>query len=819
MLADMRKTNHQSGQALIMAVLVMLIIAVLAALFLAIIATQLRQSQRQTFTIELQAIAEAGLRYADHNLVHGPDGADWRPDPNPGTFAYGNGQFRLTVTYAPEAGDPYSRFIKLESLATMKGNPFLQRRMVAYKPILVTDYVRFVHNLDKSPLPASLGANVAMYLYENRSLYWPDRIYPGRRYKTVLDGPVRVNSDLTWHGDVLVNLSSTRGDNVAVAGDITHDMVRQWNPTSRRWDDPNSPLTQVQVAIDGGVPRVVADSASGDFTSLGGYYRDGEKQDDAAGKPRWVRYVEPPTLDAERYLTLTRDSGVWTAGQGEYAGQTVNTGWFGYGKGIYIDNAEHIKYNHDYEKMRSEWSAVTGSYTPDAVVIELNPYGIGGSGPPQIRLTWRGGTGQFRAPTGAAKPDPVELIRPYPQNGVIYAAGDVAVKGTLPPRIGSPTRYYDQPRDYRFDPLTGELVLSSPLAIGDFSRYYHLTIVCGGNIFIEQSILSPRSAALPGVTGDSDTKLALLARDSVVLNTSQFAELGQPATDVVIEGTPWHEVRPGRPLDVIIRSASSHPIDLYFTHTGQPNIALPVGPAGAAIMQLLINGAPYSWDFGVNGFYDSALRYYLFLPPPVPPLADNESNAVYPTQESIPYDYHQVTFTPAGLANDPQVVRFQVAPDSQRFYWVRDIRARIDVEIDAAIYAEHGSWFIIPGAWIRPPEQPPFGDITYDRSHPPHPLPGEPLDINLIVRGAVGENRTAPLADASDWVAKWRGNDGSWLPTSPDYNADLGISKFTLRYIYDMSLRGSLLPGEAGGPPRLPKLPVSPEMIAWGERI
>jgi len=802
-----------------MAVMVMLIIAVLAALFLAIIATQLRQSQRQTFTIELQEIAEAGLRYADYNLVHGPDGADWRPDPNPGTFDYGSGQFRLTVTYEPEAGDPYSRFIKLESLAQMKGNPFLQRRMVAYKPILVTDYVRFVHNLDKSPLPASLGANVGMYLYEDPTLPWPQlpsdsgRLYPGRRYKTVLDGPIRVNTDLTWHGDVLVNLSSTRGDNVAVAGDISHDMVREWNATTHRWDDPSSPLTQVQVAIDSGVPRVVAESASGSFTSLDGYYRDGEKQDDVAGNPRWVRYIEPPTLDAERYLASTRDSGVWKSGEGDYAGQSVNTGWFGYGKGIYIDNAEHIKYGHDYEKMRSDWTSVTGPYAPDALVIELDPGGPGGSPAPKVHMTWRGGAGQFRTPTGGPKDNPGELALPYPENGVIYATGDVAVSGTLPPRAGSPARYYDQAH-YQFDRLTGDLI---PLDFPDTNRYYHLTIVSGGNIFIEQSILSPLTAALPGVSGDSDTKLALLARDSVVLNTSQFAQVGQPTTDVVIEGTPWHEVRPGRPLDVIIRSASSYPVDLYFRHTGQPNIALPAGHAGAAIMQVLINGAPLNWDFGVNGVYDSGLRYYLFLPPPTA-VADNEVNAVYPTQESLPNDYKRVTFTPTGIANDPQVVRFQVTSDSPRFYWVRDIRARIDVEIDAAIYAEHGSWFIVPGAWITSPE-PPLGDPGYNPGNPPRPLPGEPLDINLIVRGAVGENRTAPFADASDWVAKWRGNDESWLPTSPNYSPDLGISKFTLRYIYDMSLRGPLLPGEAGGPPRLPKLPVSPEMIAWGERI
>jgi hypothetical protein len=92
------------------------------------------------------------------------------------------------------------------------------------------------------------------------------------------------------------------------------------------------------------------------------------------GKPRWVRYIDPPALDPARYLALTRDSGTWIAGEGDYAGRQVNTGWFGYGKGLYINNPEHIKYNHDYERMRSEWVAASGTYAPDAVVIELDPH-------------------------------------------------------------------------------------------------------------------------------------------------------------------------------------------------------------------------------------------------------------------------------------------------------------------------------------------------------------------------------------------------------------------------------------------------------------
>ena len=799
----MRKLNSESGQALIMAVLVMLIVAVLAALFLAVIASQLRQSLRHSLVVALREIAEAGLRYADYNLVNGPDGADWRPAQNPGDFDYGLGKFRLTVSYEPEAGDPYSRFIKLESVARLKDNPFLQRRLVAYKPILVTDYARFVHALEKNPAPASLGANIGMYLYEDPTLpTWPERVYPGRRYKTVIDGPIRVNTDLVWHGDVLVNVSPNAADNVAVAGDIIHDMLPRWNPTTHVWDET---LTDVRLSTDGGTTSVpVLPSDDPAFTTVGAHYRDGRAENDAAGDPRYVRYLDPPTLSRDRYLTLTRDSGTWLGvddnGDGTVDRQ-VNTGWFGYGKGLYINNPEHIKAQHDYDAMRSEWIGAAAPYEPPAVVIEFWPGGPGGAPPPELRLTWRGGTGQFQDPTGAGIG--ASLTLPFPRNGVIFAEGDLAVRGTLPPRIGSPTRYYED----------------------DSNRNYHLTVVSGGNIFIEGNVLSPLTAQLPGATADTDTKLALLARDSVVFNTTNLQQILQPTTQVSAGGVLWYEVRPDWPLDVYMTTASMDPISIYLEHTGQPNVSLPTGRAGAAIMQVLINGIPYpdpAWDRGALGVYSDRTKYYLFEPTPLWRY-NNETNAVFPVVESIPNTIpntfgqadKRITFAPTAIG-EPHVVRFTVTEDSPRFYLVRHIQARVDVEIDAAIYAEHGSWYIIPGSWRTQPE-PMGGDPGYDPDI--SPLPGEPMDMRITVRGAVGENRTAPLADVNDWSAKWRGSNESWLPTSPNYDPVLDISKFTLRYLYDGSLRQALVAGDPSSPPRLPKLPVSPAMIAWGERI
>lgn len=810
-----------------MGVLVILVIAVLAAIFIALIASQFRQTERQASVVRLQQIAEAGLRYADDNLVNGPDGADWRPSPNPQTMDYGDvGEFQVTVTYQPESGDPYSNFIRVASLARLRGNPFLQRRLVAYKPILITDYARFVTNAEHNPLPASLGAAVRMYLYET-----PPDIGPGRLYKMVIDGGVRVNGDLTWHGDVQVNVQSALAQNVAVAGDISHDVQPRWSATSQQWDGADS---QVLLSVDGAA-QAVRESSDPSFVTRGGYYRDGRPQTDALGYQRWVRHLDPPAIDPARYLALTRDSGTWTDGAWgtAYAGRKVNTGWFGYGKGIYIDNAEHIKYDHDYDQMRTDWAAVTGSYTPDAAVIEFATDNALG---PVLRLTWRGGTGQFRGPRGEAHGSSLTL--PFPQNGVIYAAGDVAVKGILPATVGTPTGAYDQAAyEFSYNSSTHELTWSpNP----DTSRQYHVTVVSGGNIFIDGSLLSPK-LPLQGADDPGNTYVALLARDSVVLNTTQIVTAEQPTTEVDPQGVSWYEVRQDRPLNVRVTTphlpaaGDLRPLALTFRHTGAPDGALGPGDATEMELQASATSPPpatvtYNWILGQWGTPTSTdytdYIYNMFMEPTPPPaLLANQTNAVYPFSEPMRVPLEPGT-TGIGAAYT-YLLTFAVTADSPRMYWVRDIRARVDVEVDAAaIYAEHGSWYIIPGGFY--PEEP-YVDANssgaYDVGEWYADLNGNgvydaPADTAISIYGAISENRTAPLADEADWIAKWRGSNASWLGTTAGlYDSTLEISGFTLRYLYCPGVRGALQVGTPGSPLRLPKLPVSPMMIAWGERI
>jgi hypothetical protein len=86
----------------------------------------------------------------------------------------------------------------------------------------------------------------------------------------------------------------------------------------------------------------------------------------------------------------------------------------------------------------------------------------------------------------------------------------------------------------------------------------------------------------------------------------------------------------------------------------------------------------------------------------------------------------------------------------------------------------------------------------------------EPLNIRLSVYGAITENMPADLAVATEWTSKWAG------PALTDPEQGTGF----LTYEYDPLLRWPRWdPESKTWAPRFPNLPVTPEMIIWGERV
>jgi len=107
--------------------------------------------------------------------------------------------------------------------------------------------------------------------------------------------------------------------------------------------------------------------------------------------------------------------------------------------------------------------------------------------------------------------------------------------------------------------------------------------------------------------------------------------------------------------------------------------------------------------------------------------------------------------------------------------------APLDVRIEAAMYAQEKSFFVIPGYSINPDPndtrvnfartgiRPSYSigssgqvlDSAADQAAKDvYPFYGEPTDVRITIFGAISENYTASMGDQAAWMAKW-----GYIPT------------------------------------------------------
>jgi hypothetical protein len=165
-----------------------------------------------------------------------------------------------------------------------------------------------------------------------------------------------------------------------------------------------------------------------------------------------------------------------------------------------------------------------------------------------------------------------------------------------------------------------------------------------------------------------------------------------------------------------------------------------------------------------------------------------------------------------------------------------------DVRIEAMIYAEEGSFYVIPGPSFNPnPEDTRFRfeqslqapqNLTREQanreryrqfgSSPMAPFFDEPLHVRVQILGSITENRPAPMSDQAVWLKRW-----GWMP------AEIGSSGLVagasilpnLELRHDPVLATGSFDGStpvrldtSGRPlPPLPRLPVSPTLLFFGE--
>ncbi|MCK4323452.1 MAG: hypothetical protein KAW89_02900, partial [Armatimonadetes bacterium] len=76
---SLHKIRASDGQALLLAVLIMIAILLVGSLFVAVVNYNQRTSGRHTQLLNAMSLAEAGMAHANEMLQFSPQGLDWRP--------------------------------------------------------------------------------------------------------------------------------------------------------------------------------------------------------------------------------------------------------------------------------------------------------------------------------------------------------------------------------------------------------------------------------------------------------------------------------------------------------------------------------------------------------------------------------------------------------------------------------------------------------------------------------------------------------------------------------------------------------------------
>ena len=802
-------------------------------------------------------------------------GAPVSPDVPAGARPGANGEIGPT---------PLSKFIRIESVGregvvdprdpTTFTPTNLRREMVAFKPIGVTDYLLFVTDKDRTTPTTALGVD-PFPLTDGRT--YSSQAPGGKGHAHALAsfyGPIRINGNLEWHGEPTVFLNtdtaggalveSNRGDTVEVAGEVT-------------LANPGTDVT-IRTPRQSGKALPSADPR---FSTLGGLYRDGLGGTDSAGRPRGTRRIEAPDLDAvapgshiTRYRLLTRNSGSSIPGlspdQAEAAAQA------GLGAGIYIDNRRQRQVESSSFTLVDDWlnpgNSVTSNwqgqmYLPPGVVITLLggptvvPNGalldgriVGDKSDPvarndpdplvlrrgaiRITRTDPGGTWQtidgrnsgqvteyFQYPLlpGEALTAPMRLPNRPPtfQNGVIFAEGNVRIRGKLPPDIIGPDKR---------------------------SQGESLTVVSGGTIYIEGNVLKGDPAGSnPPASG-----IALLARDYVCVNTTSFftsppeglsgdwSTLGDISYTALYQ--PPHErygvfvtsavnpalyptdniseyLRPGGQLGSLggqvtagIVKAPDVKVELFTQHTAEDYA--PTSPSGGSLPPGAGGGGGQGGAYGTMAWLVQNGKVHPdWNPRPITSVKTQWSYDVTPLMypQGLPWSANP------SIENWLEIRYYSGSP-----YWLaRFAVAPMDVRIEAALYAQGGSFFIIPGVWFNSNPRDTRANLenTGRRALPnvpaksSYPLAYEPLDIKITVVGAISENRMASEKAQEEWARHW-----GWTPLTKPSGAETAHGGDGLAFEYDPDLRRTLRFDSWGRPlPLMPKLPVSPDLVFFGE--
>jgi hypothetical protein len=635
--------------------------------------------------------------------------------------------------------------------------------------------------------------------------------------------PMYINGAAEIHGDARFVLNPYNAEFLAAAGPITVSP-----------NDASNPPLVTNAATNATGAITASDNAA--YNTYGGIIRDISENPDINGYVRNISRLEPPRLDSvdtatgiTRYRLLTRNSGrflnnlntgVIGMGGGIYIGnendvepESRNVAGGRSMRSVWLDpTTPNSRWNGPY-------------YTPMAAYIQLgypvvqardaNSDLIPNSyvATPGLRIVRDNGE-RFRDPAGRTAPAEVDFTffiykptgqrpvikledefhrsalrqAPYSMtekqidkflpafNGVIFTEGNVRIRGLMPSKANIPIRR--ESGESTTDAQIRELV-SSPA----------VSIVSGANIYIEGSI----------VRESADSMIALLANDYVVVNTTMFvgankgmafrpSNSGDTGT---AEQAPYHALidaseassTPGFTMEFEFgddptqyRDASNNqvPVNLFMDH-GIP------GDGHTFINFALNDWAPRAgssplYPFSIPGL-PATVAELASGTPGDQPLFFKPVYQIYPKPNTATYLFTgDPGYTwPQGLRNTfrPQLdLNYTQGAGIIPYAFGRTAVAPMDVRIEAIIYAQNGSFFVIPGyplytdpndtrdhairrALEQNPSAPPGSMVRDPSVAPDFPFYGEPNDCRITIVGAISENKPASLADQAAWMQLW----------------------------------------------------------------
>ena len=391
-------------------------------------------------------------------------------------------------------------------------------------------------------------------------------------------------------------------------------------------------------------------------------------------------------------------------------------------------------------------------------------------------------------PPGALDPGETATTHASSYKGdfVIYAEGNIRIRGV----VGG------------LDPETGAY----------FKR--HLTVVSGnGTIYVDGNLLRDNISPADNSAGASDVRgqssIALLAKKYVAVNTTQFLSPADQNFESETQGQtdPPFAIRmrpvPGglKQFDFRLNIGPEDALGTTPRYVTGANNVLPLSlfvrhaPAdkNGTALNLFVNGTatgtPNLYNFGAGAGTINPVSLN-----PVSLVLSNDSDAVVHV-----YDRFDLTNDAANnklllganvqapYASAPPIVggdnfmalNLDESSGNARvdYLLTRVGVAPLDIRIEALMYAQEGSFFIIPGPWFNPNPNDTFDQyntnqrraeesaitagVNRQRVNHFYPFYKEPMDIRITFFGAISENLPAEIGDQGAWMEKW-----GWVPNT-----------------------------------------------------